>query len=183
MRNNKLCAQNRSHFVTSAYHTQFKHLDKWLNRHADELWAVLDSDRYILYGEWVYARHSIHYKKLPDWFVAFDMFDKMEGKFWSRPRLEAHLDGTSIHLIPLVARRSFDNIEQLRALVQTPSQFYDGPVEGVYLRRCHDSEWLTERGKIVRSDFLSGNEFWSKGGVEPNVKIIPEYPDIHSGAV
>lgn len=171
IRDNQLCAQNRSHFVTSAYHSQFKHLDKWLHRHADDLWEVLGSDRYTLYGEWVYARHSIHYQRLPDWFVAFDMFDKLEGKFWSRPQLEKHLEGTSISLIPLLARGSYSNSDQLRTLARFPSQFYSGPVEGVYLRSCsEDGQWLMERGKIVREDFLCGNEFWSKGGVEANVK-------------
>jgi atypical dual specificity phosphatase len=176
IRDNQLRAQNRSHFVTSAYHTQFKHLDKWLNQHADELWQILDSDRYILYGEWVYARHSIHYQQLPDWFVAFDMLDKLEGKFWSRPRLEKHLEGSRIALVPLVARGAFESAEQLRALLQTQSRFCHGLAEGVYLRRC-DDQWLTERGKIVRADFMCGNEFWSKGGVEPNIKMPAEYTE------
>ncbi|CAM9714745.1 unnamed protein product [Ectocarpus fasciculatus] len=174
IRNNKLCAQNRSHFVTSAYHSQFKLLDKWLSKHADDLWRILDSDRYILYGEWVYAKHSIHYQQLPDWFVAFDMYDKLERKFWSRPRLQEHLEGTSIRLIPLVARRSFSTVEELRALARVPSQFYDGPVEGVYLRRT-DGPWLSERGKIVRSDFICGNEFWSKGGIQANSRSLNDF--------
>lgn len=170
IRNNILCAQNRSHFVSSTYHSQFKFLDKWMAKHADDLWKILESDRYVLYGEWVYAKHSILYKDLPDWFVAFDYYDKLERKFWSRPRLEKLLEGTSIQLIPLIARSTFNSAEQLRALAQTPSQFYSGPVEGVYLRRCNDSMWLTERGKIVRSDFMSGNDFWTKGGIQPNSK-------------
>ena len=102
------------------------------------------------------------------------MFDKLEGKFWSRDRLEQHLEGTRIRLIPLVARKVFTTVEQLRSLVQTQSQFYDGPIEGIYLRR-NNHRWLIERGKIVRSDFLCGNEFWSKGGVEPNSKAV----DVH----
>lgn len=172
IRNNQLCAQNRSHYVSSAYHPQFKLLDKWLAQKAEDLWRILDSDRYILYGEWVYAKHSIQYKQLPDWFIAFDMYDKLEEKFWSRPRLERHLDGSNIQLIPLVSRGAFNNIGQLRVLAQTPSQFYAGPVEGVYIRRCNDEGWLTARGKIVRSDFLCGNEFWTKGGLQPNSKVL-----------
>jgi hypothetical protein len=174
IRNHQLRAQNRSHYVTSAYHPQFKHLDKWMHKHADELWQILDaSDRYILYGEWLYARHSIKYSKLKDWFIVFDMFDRLTGKFWSRTRLENHLKQFSFSLVPLLFRGSMASVDQLRDLVQTKSVFYDGIVEGVYVRTC-DELWLVERGKIVRSDFISGNEFWSKGGVEPNTLLKPD---------
>ena len=91
IRDHKLVCQNRSHFVNSSYHPQFKYLEKWLNEHSIDLWKVLENEknpaennRYILYGEWVYAKHSIHYKSLPDWFIAFDLFDRIENKFWSR---------------------------------------------------------------------------------------------------
>jgi hypothetical protein len=102
IRNHTLVAQNRSHYVTSTYHPQFKFLDKWIAKHSDELWQVLQSERYILYGEWVYATHSIVYSKLPDWFIAFDMYDRLEQRFFSRQRLTALLQNTSIVMIPLV---------------------------------------------------------------------------------
>ena len=38
----------------------------------------------ILYGEWLCARHTVAYDKLPDWFVAFDIFDVPAGRFLSR---------------------------------------------------------------------------------------------------
>ena len=36
-------------------------------------------DRYILFGEWMYARHSVHYRQLPHYFFEFDIYDK-EGE-------------------------------------------------------------------------------------------------------
>ncbi len=35
-----------------------------------------------------------------------------------------------------------------------------------------DGERVLDRGKIVRSDFISGNEFWSKGGIEVNGRLV-----------
>lgn len=168
IRNHQLVAQNRSHFITSDYHKQFKHLDKWLAEHSNDLWTILQSDRFILYGEWLFACHSIPYARLPDWFMAFDLYDRLEERFVSRQRLEERLRDTSIALVPLAVPvgTTFSKPEELRALVQTPSQFYDGPVEGVYLRVC-DEQWLQARGKIVRSDFICG-DFWSKKGVQRN---------------
>jgi len=172
IRDNKICAQNRSHYVTAEYHPQFKHLDKWIYQHSAILWEILQSDRYILYGEWCYAKHSIPYAALSDWFTTFDMFDRLENKFWSRSRLEAHLEGTGISMIPLIAKGTFANIEALKSLVHTQSQYYNGPVEGIVVRvNDTDGEYVKTRGKIVRSDFLSGNTHWSKHGCSPNIIV------------
>jgi hypothetical protein len=161
--------QNRSHHVNTAYHTQFKKLDVWLDAHSADLHGLLEPPgRHVLYGEWMALRHSIHYTWLPSLFVAFDMFDTATGRFWSRSRLEAALAGTTIVLIPLIAHRTFASAREVAALVQTPSRFYDGPVEGVYVRRCDDQHTL-HRAKIVRADFISGNEHWTKGVYTPNV--------------
>lgn len=40
--------------------------------------------RYILYGEWCAARHTVTYDALPDWFLAYDVYDTKEGRFFSR---------------------------------------------------------------------------------------------------
>jgi atypical dual specificity phosphatase len=175
---NKICAQNRSHYVSAEYHPQFKYLDKWIYQHTEVLWEILESDRYILYGEWCYAKHSIPYASLSDWFTAFDMFDRLENKFWSRSRLEAHLDGTGITLIPLIIKGTFNNIEALKQLVQTKSVYYDGPVEGIVVRvNDNEDQYVERRGKIVRSDFLSGDTHWSKYGCNPNTIVRKEYDD------
>lgn len=168
-RTNRVLAQNRSHFVTSAYHAQFKRLDAWVAAHGADLWAVLRPGRDILYGEWLAATHSIPYSRLPDVFVAFDLYDRVEGRFFSRARLAALLRGTAIALVPLLREGAvFDTAAQIEALVHTPSRFYDGAVEGVYLRLQGDDGWLVERAKVVRADFLSGDKHWSSGALRPN---------------
>lgn len=161
-----LVAQNRSHYVNSSYHSQFKPLDKWLIDHSQDLWEILQDDTKILYGEWVYAKHSIHYTKLPDYFIAYDLWDMVEKRFYSRKRLETILANTSIKCVPLICSNTFDSMNQILKFVTGESQFYDGPIEGVYIRIC-DSMWLSHRAKIVRNDFLSGNEHWTK-----NIMIV-----------
>src|SRR4029078_8327580 len=39
------------------------------------------TNRFILYGEWLYARHSVHYRKLPHYFFEFDIYDKDAEQF------------------------------------------------------------------------------------------------------
>ena len=67
---------------------------------------------------------------------------------------------TSISIVPVVAEGRFTTKQQLMQLLDTPSQFYDGPVEGVYLR-VHDGDCLADRSKLVRADFIQGiTEHW-----------------------
>ena len=67
--------QNRSHFVNASSATQFKTLDHWVTQHPG-IWQVLTSPDIVLFGEWMYAKHSIHYTRLPDYFIAFDVYDR-----------------------------------------------------------------------------------------------------------
>ncbi len=72
--------QGRNHIITSQTHEQFSKLDGWLEKHREDLESILDpnmngEERLILYGEWIYARHSIKYSKLPDYFIAYDIYD------------------------------------------------------------------------------------------------------------
>lgn len=169
----QLLVQNRSHFVNSSSHSQFKKLDSWIGRHREELFGLLNRDkyfpqRYILYGEWMHALHSVPYNALPDRFLAFDLFDRGEGKFANRDTLEALLDGTGIHMTNIMEKRATIPTDgELRALVQKQSAFAEGRVEGVVVK-IEDKSWVKWRGKVVRGDFLAGNQHWSKNIIQEN---------------
>lgn len=168
--NFKFVVQNRGHVVYSTTMEQFKPLDKWLEKHYEELWDLLADGKLILFGEWMYARHGIAYDKLPDYFIAFDIYDRDTGRFYSRERLEEKLSRTSICVVPLITRGYFKRVTDLTELVNTKSSYYDGPVEGVYLR-INSKSWLKDRAKIVRSDFFPVNEdavHWTRGKFELN---------------
>lgn len=157
----KFIVQNRSHFITSSYHAQFSPLDKWIARHSSELWDILEPGRYVLYGEWLYATHSVAYSGLPDWFVAYDLFDKIESKFVSRPVLEEILKSTSIFISPLVYAGEIKGRTFLESLVVGPSAFGADKREGIVIKIC-EGRWLKSRSKIVRPDFIAGNDRWNK---------------------
>ncbi len=88
----KVRAQNRSHFVTSLSHSQFKTLDAWVLEHP-KLYEVLHPN-FILFGEWMAAKHSIEYNRLPGTFVAFDIYDTVNKKYLSVAERNARLKGT-----------------------------------------------------------------------------------------
>lgn len=169
-----IVVQNRSHYVQPTDHAQFKPLSGWLERHSAALQGLLNRDpqypeRYILYGEWVVAQHSIPYTHLPDRFLAFDLYDRVEKSFVSRKVLSGALCGTGIRQVPLVCEATSLSREQLLAFMDRRSEFYDGRIEGVYVRmESADGTKAVDRGKVVRGDFLAGNKHWSKENLRLN---------------
>jgi len=137
---------------------------------------VLRDRNLILYGEWAYALHSTSYDSLPGYFVAFDLRCVLTDAFVSRPELELILRGTGIPQTPLLLRRPAAEgrqkanamMAEILRLVERKSTFaVDTPAEGVYVR-LQRGLWTVDRAKIVRPQFICGNEHWTRGGVTIN---------------
>ncbi|KAK4057656.1 hypothetical protein OIO90_001304 [Microbotryomycetes sp. JL221] len=162
--------QNRSHFVDSGAHVQFRALSQWIDAHREDLHALLGSDdsfldRFILFGEWMAAKHSVEYTELDDLFYAFDLFDRATGTFLSRSRLQALLKRTNIHLTPLLHSGDALSEQQLVTLIQQRSAFsLDERREGVYVK-VENADWVIDRSKVVRGDFIAGDQHWTKSQV------------------
>ena len=76
----EMVLQCRGHLVTEGMHPQYDLFKQWaaVKRHVLE---TMLQNRFLLFGEWVYARHSIHYRKLTHYFFEFDIFDKEQEVF------------------------------------------------------------------------------------------------------
>ena len=132
-----------------------------------------------LFGEWCRARHSISYHNLPDWFLAFDLYDHHTHRFHSTTHLATHLTHTTIALIPTLARRRYESAESLLEELSRPSRYTGGgrdggAVEGVVLRvESEDGLWLVERCKVVRPEFVQAiTTHWSKQTMEKNRVVL-----------
>lgn len=162
----KILFQNRSHYVTYNTSSQFKGLQQWQEMNEGDLFCILEPNRHILYGEWCYAKHSIEYTELPGYFLAFDIFDKKENKFYSRDKFHEEMSKTSIPTVPKIDTVKFSNKlemkDKLLKYLDTSSRFREGFVEGVYIRK-DNGQWLERRCKLVRPDFVQGiDEHWTK---------------------
>ena len=77
----ELLLQSRGHYLTGGYRERHYALMKqWAAVHRDAFYQVLGS-RYIMYGEWMYAKHSVFYDALPHYFLEFDVLDRQTGRF------------------------------------------------------------------------------------------------------
>ncbi|MCE9547046.1 MAG: RNA ligase family protein, partial [Planctomycetia bacterium] len=72
--------QCRGHLITEGMHPQYDLFKQWATVKRSVLEEAL-RDHLILFGEWMYARHSIHYRQLPHYFFEFDMYDKQRQAF------------------------------------------------------------------------------------------------------
>ena len=63
----------------------------------------------MLFGEWCYARHTVPYDALPDWFLGFDVFEVATGKFWAVHRRNEWLNRRNVTPIPEVGRGLFSS--------------------------------------------------------------------------
>lgn len=178
-----IIAQNRSHYVNPSSHAQFKKLGHWIDKHKPTLIKILGRDahfpeRYTLYGEWLYATHSIAYTRLPDLFMAFDLYDRVTRTFVDRRTLVALLNESDIHVTPTMYEGPMLPDVALKDMVQQPSAFWDGRVEGVYVKVEGDGI-VKSRSKVVRQDFIAGNEHWNKGPMRLNVTGYTQ-PDLRT---
>jgi hypothetical protein len=84
----RLLLQSRGHFLDGGERErQFDLFKSWAACHKERLFAALGS-RYVLYGEWLYAKHTNFYDRLPHYFLHFDVVDTGDGVFLSTDRPE-----------------------------------------------------------------------------------------------
>src|SRR5690606_7694731 len=101
-----------------------------------------------------------------DWFLAFDVYDRARGEFWSAARRNALAAELGIAVVPRLGSGRFD-LPGLHALL-SKSQLADVSAEGLYVRR-DEGERLVARAKLVRREFVQAiGEHWSKKTLQAN---------------
>jgi hypothetical protein len=176
-----LLLQSRGHYLTGGPRERhFAPFKAWAASVAPRLWPVL-GDRYTVYGEWLYAKHTVFYDALPHYFCEFDVLDRHTGRFLGTDRRRDLLRDTPVVAVPVLGRGVWHRLDQLTALMgdstaKTPhwrealaraaaaagvdparAAAQTDPVdqmEGLYLKREEDGV-VTGRYKWVRPSFSS----------------------------
>ncbi|PXX77730.1 RNA ligase family protein [Rivihabitans pingtungensis] len=162
----ELRAQNRGQYLADPHSGQFARLPAWLAQHGAALHAAL-TPSLMLFGEWCAARHSLDYPALPDWFLLFDVYDRAAGRFWSVPRRNALAMAAGLVTTPQRAHGQ-TSLAALRQLLDQPSCYRPGPLEGVVVRQ-ESALWCEARAKLVRPDFTQAiDAHWRRRAIEWN---------------
>lgn len=201
--NGELLLQSRGHYLTGGLRERHYNLMKqWAAVHKDAFYRVLGK-RYIMYGEWMYAKHTVFYNALPHYFLEFDIFDREKGNFLdtsSRQKLTSRMPIVSV---PILAEGIFKTEKELLALLG-PSAYIrrdhmedlkreaeelgldgarqcqetdgSGLMEGLYIKVEENGE-VTGRMKYVRAGFLQCVDFsethWLDRPIVPNMLAVP----------
>ena len=114
----RMMLQSRGHYLQGgARERQFDLFKQWAAVHEEMLYLVL-GERYVMYGEWLYARHSVFYDALPHYFMEFDILDRERGAFLSTPARRGMLDGTGIVSVPVLDGGAVRRDADVRLLVR-----------------------------------------------------------------
>jgi hypothetical protein len=116
----RMVLQCRGHEITAGMHPQYDLFKQWTMGKRPVLETMLE-DQLLLFGEWLYARHSVHYQRLPHYFFEFDIYDKQRRVFLDLASRLEKLDGTGIVTVPVVHRGPV-TVDQLNKLIG-PSRF------------------------------------------------------------
>jgi hypothetical protein len=112
----RLRLQSRGHVLTGG--AREKHWDlfkQWARTHEAAIAARLLPGQ-TLYGEWLYAKHTVFYDELPHFFLEFDIRDET-GAYWSTARRRAHLAGSPVVSVPVIWEGVVEKPAKLPSLV------------------------------------------------------------------
>lgn len=197
-RNGQLRLQSRGHYLTGGYRERhFNFMKQWATVHADAFRKVLGS-RYIMYGEWMYAKHTVFYDALPHYFLEFDILDRETGIFLDTPTRHAMLAELPVVSVPVLGEGSFSSKEELLKLLgqsryvtgnqkqnlidaavklnldperNSRETELSGLMEGLYIK-VEENGRVVDRMKFVRAAFLQCVDFseshWIDRPIIPN---------------
>lgn len=194
----RLHLQSRGHYlVGGARERHFDFLKRWAAAHAAALREVL-GDRHVLYGEWLYAKHTIFYDRLAHYFLEFDVLDVASGRFLDTPSRTRLLAGLPIAPVPVLAEGEFDSLASIEALIGRSKSIGESSLErlrglaeeqgidpartlgetdptelmeGLYIKVEEGGE-VRERYKFIRATFLqavfASDSHWQSRPIVPN---------------
>ncbi|HWO19505.1 MAG TPA: RNA ligase family protein [Kofleriaceae bacterium] len=112
----RLRLQSRGHVLVGGPRERHWDLFKQWARTCEAAIAARLAPGVTLYGEWLYAKHTVFYDALPHFFFEFDIRDET-GAFWSTARRRAHLAGSPFVSVPVLWEGVVDKPAKLPGLV------------------------------------------------------------------
>ena len=173
-KNGELILQNRSHALEGGYkERQYDLFKVWVNTYSDDFYKVI-GERYIIYGEWMYAKHNIYYDNLPHYFLEFDVYDKENNVFLDTKSRRELLKDLNIFSVPVLKEGYFKTYKEILDLLSNSIYISEDVssrlMEGLYIK-IEEDNIVKERFKYVRKQFKQvqeGNNDFYKKDIVPN---------------
>lgn len=118
----ELQLQSRGHYLRGGPREKhFAPLKQWASAHSDEFFEMLGT-RHVMYGEWLYAKHTYFYDRLPHYFMEFDVLDTQTNEFLDTVERRKMLSHTvtswkTVCPVLVLAEGKFKKLSELEALI------------------------------------------------------------------
>src|SRR5690606_7082734 len=111
---------------------QFTSLWNWFYENEEKFQSL---EGYSIFGEWMLAQHGIHYTRLPDWFIPYDLYD-YEKDFFLSPVESRRLLTAAGFFVPVLRYQGVfeDGYAQLEEYANLPATWADDKAEGIYVK-------------------------------------------------
>lgn len=158
--------RNREHIFRKGYRKetpakmQFAKVWTWFydNKDKFEDLAHAVGQPVSVYGEWMVQQHGMIYDKLPDWFIAFDLYLQEERKFLDPILATGFLRNAGFETTPVLGPGP-ETWEELEMLANGKTPFAkDARREGVVVKISKQG-FRTHIFKMVRQGFVQGGLF------------------------
>ena len=133
--------------------------------HLKAKWATLryDLEDYIIFGENMFAVHSIEYSKLESYFYVFAA--KYQNTWLSWKDVQELADWIEYPTVPILEHNPKKTVEQnILEFMKTESSL-GGPKEGIVVRNYvgfEDNDFSNNVIKYVRKDHVQTDQHWTK---------------------
>ena len=132
---------------------QFRPVWNWAHAHGEDIRRISEEcySQVTIYGEWMNFKHSLDYNKLPDIFIAYDIYSVEDRKYLAPDVVDQLLSKTNIKYIK-PHKVVFNNRDEIVAYSERPSDYRDGRREGIVVK--------TSNGRFVGSVFKVVNKYF-----------------------
>lgn len=171
----KLDGQNNSIFIDGVFARSHSSItsNPW-DKYFFEFGGVFDkckpflTDGEGIYGESLYAIHSIEYNKLPSYFFGFAVVNENEDRWYSWDEVEEMCYFVNIPCVPVLERRVFNSPEDLRISIMEHMKNgsrYGDVIEGIVVRVADSfsiDDFSKNVIKYVRKNHVQTDIHWTK---------------------
>jgi hypothetical protein len=131
-------------------------------------------DNLIIYAEYLFAKHSIHYNNLPHYLFVFNILDLDKNEWLSWKNLEKISQQLSIPTVPILYKGIISSNKDLQNLclsLMKEKEFEDNEREGVVIRTIDsfkEKDFDFSIGKMVRFNHVQTSDHWKHQEIVKN---------------
>jgi len=135
---------------------QFASAWNWMHTNKSLFLALDQHGPYSVYGEWMIQQHGMEYDALPDWFIAFDVYDYEKGYYIDPKKADEVLRACGFFVIPTLVYGKILSYKVLEELANGLSEYTVGAKREGIIVKVSNGEAITTKFKMVRQGFEQG---------------------------